>query len=453
MLNVVLTHGPQGLQLMFELGSKGAVLGFLGAPLPAVVLLGIAFCCLAACWGGNRRGYYDPRGRVVHRRNKFWAIAAVVVLVVLASRVHRRVVIDRGNQPIVTHTAVPQRDGVERAFSQLERELDHVGNQLDRVGDQVERALDHETNQIDTQVDRRTTELARQLERTAAQIRRQVEHVALQLARRHRETVHAVPIAVVHSSSPTDDPAVIEPSPPALPISGFIEVDAQAPAPPATPAPAAAPAARAATPSPSADVSHTAATQSSGANTEAVADTGGKADSHDWIKTEIVDEGHRKLVVVPGSFGATPKDAEHEALAAARLVIGDAIQRAYPKVGNWLPSVEAVHEDAVRRTYVEEIHRKTVSSGTPIIVYRAYQQVELSPPVFSRLVSNWKEEVVPHRLEALGGLAALLTLTFATGAAYFRLDDRTRGRYRVPLGIAAVSIIVVAAGAAAAVLI
>jgi hypothetical protein len=65
-------------------------------------------------------------------------------------------------------------------------------------------------------------------------------------------------------------------------------------------------------------------------------------------------------------------------------------------------------------------------------------------------VSNWKQDVVPGRLEALGGFAALLTLTFATGAAYFRLDDRTHGRYRGRLKLAAVAIIGAGAAAAAA---
>ncbi len=170
----------------------------------------------------------------------------------------------------------------------------------------------------------------------------------------------------------------------------------------------------------------------------------------DWAKTEIVDEDNRKLVVVQGGFAGTESEADHDTLEAARLVLGDAIQRAYPKVGKWLPPTEAVREVAVRLTYVEKIPRKTLSSGTPFIVYRAYKQVELSPKVYSQLLSNWKEEVVPRRLEALAGFAALLTLTFATGAAYFRLDDRTQGRYRGRLKVAAVAVIGAGAAAAAA---
>ncbi len=169
----------------------------------------------------------------------------------------------------------------------------------------------------------------------------------------------------------------------------------------------------------------------------------------DWTKTEIVDEGNRKLVVVPGGFAGSQKEAEQDALEAARLVVGDALQHQFPEVAAWRPTAEAVREDSVRRTFVEQIHRKTVSSGTPFVVYRAYHQVELSPTVNAQLISGWKQEVLPQRLEALGGLAALLTLTFATGAAYFRLDDRTQGRYRVPLKVGAAAIISACLAAAA----
>jgi hypothetical protein len=74
-------------------------------------------------------------------------------------------------------------------------------------------------------------------------------------------------------------------------------------------------------------------------------------------------------------------------------------------------------------------------------VYRAYHQVELSSAVNAQLLTGWKQEVLPRRLEGLVGVLAMLTLTFATGAAYFRLDDRTQGRYRLPLKVGAAAII------------
>jgi hypothetical protein len=108
-----------------------------------------------------------------------------------------------------------------------------------------------------------------------------------------------------------------------------------------------------------------------------------------------------------------------------------------------------VRNQAVRRTHVERIDRKTRSTGTPFHVYRAHNQVELSPAVRNALFPLWKEQIVARRLSALGGLAGLLTLCFGTVAAYFRLDERTAGHYRRRLKLAAVSL-VSAGGLAAA---
>jgi hypothetical protein len=382
----------------------------------------------------------------------------VICVIVLASRgfkdhAHGTVVIDPDQRPTVVRA-----ESLEDAVSRLERQLDRAGNQMDR-------AFDRTGNQVDTQVDRGATHIAQQLERLVAQIERRLGHVKRQISRRHRET--ARPVELVQAP---DDPVVIEPSAPPLPLVGLIPPDVQAPAAPptgpappapATPAPAAAPTqvAQSSTPSPTVStVSATAPKPSvkTAAAPPAEATAGSDEKLPEWTKAEIVDEGGRKLVVVPGGFAGSEKEAEQDALEAARTVVGKAIQQADPKVGEWLPSAESVRADAVRLTFVEKIHRKTVSTGTPFIVYRAYHQVELSPNVFNQLVSNWKNEVLPARLEALGGVVALLTLTFATGAAYFRLDERTQGRYRGRLKLAAVAIIsagVAAAGALAGALV
>ena len=135
------------------------------------------------------------------------------------------------------------------------------------------------------------------------------------------------------------------------------------------------------------------------------------------------------------------KEAEREALNQACLVIGNEIRTAYPKVGRWEPSADQIRQTAVRLTFVEEIPKKTLSTGTPFVVYRAYHQIELSPTVYARLIGGWKDEVIPHRLEAMAGLVGLLTLTFGTGAAYFRLNERTHGQYRWRLKLAAASVI------------
>ncbi|HEV8069270.1 MAG TPA: hypothetical protein VGP76_16135 [Planctomycetaceae bacterium] len=443
MLNVFLSQSPLGWDLSFQLGSSGGVLGFLGAPLACVALAGVAACCLAAMAHGNDPPQYDRRGRMCRRGSRFWVVPLVICAIVFASRgfkdhVHSTIVIDPDDRATVVRT-----ESLEDAVSRLERQLDHAGNQMDR-------AIDHTGTQIDTKIDRGAAQMVQHLERLAAQIERRLGIIKRQSSRRHRVTARPVEIAQA-----PDDPIVVEPSPPALPVLGLIPPDDPAPAtPPAvpsaspTPAPAAlGPVAQTSSASSSASVpSATAPKSTEKPSLASSADTAASADSvgeklPEWTKTEIIDEGNRKLLVVPGGFAGSEKEAENDALEAARTVIGKAIQQADPKVGDWLPSAEAVREDAVRHTFVEKIHRKTVSTGTPFIVYRAYHQVELSPTVFNQLVSNWRNEVLPGRLEALGGIVALLTLTFATGAAYFRLDERTHGRYRGRLKLAAVAII------------
>jgi hypothetical protein len=454
MLNVFLSHSPFGWELTFQLGSSGGVLGFLGAPLAFVALTGVAVCCLAAMAHGSGPPQYDRRGRMCRRGSRFWVYPLVICVIVLASRglkdhVHGTISVDPDNRPTVVRT-----ERLEDAVARLERDLDRAGNQMDR-------AIDRTGTQIDTQADRGATQMAQQLERLAAQIQRQLGLVKRQISRRHR-----VPSPPVELAQVQDDPIVVEPSPPALPILGLIPPDGPVPAaPPAVPSAPRAPAtpalgapgevAQSSAASSSASAPSATAPKPSGNASQAssLADAAASADSvgeklPEWTKTENVDEGSRKLVVVAGGFAGSEKEAEQDALEAARSVVGKAIQQADPKVGEWLPSAEAVREDAVRHTFVEKIHRKTVSTGTPFIVYRAYHQVELSPTVFDQLVSNWRNEVLPGRLEALGGIVALLTLTFATGAAYFRLDERTHGRYRGRLKLAAVAII--SAGVAAA---
>jgi hypothetical protein len=170
-----------------------------------------------------------------------------------------------------------------------------------------------------------------------------------------------------------------------------------------------------------------------------------------WVnETEIVS-GDGRLVVVTGEIGATVEEAEANARAAAVDAVRKDFAVAFPQSVGWEPPTRAVGSVAVRRAFVAEIDRKTLSSGTPFRVFRAYNQVELSPAVRKRIFPLWREEVVGRRIWDLGGLGALLTLTFGTLAVYFRLDDRTSGLYRRRLKLAAVSVIA-AGGLAAATL-
>ncbi len=456
LLSALLADVPMTWIRIVGLGSNDVTIGFLWLPLPVILLGCAALWLLAAGPRNNGPVAYDRYGRMVcQRRRRFWVVPVAICVIVLASRglrdhVHGTITVESDIRP----PALLERN---HADSDLEERLDRIGRHLDRVflhrASKIERRVDDGAAQIDGQVERTAAQLEQQLERVAAQIERRLDHVGKQISHKRPVTPHhAVPATTVVSQT-SEESAVIEPNPPALPVvgspSGEVAVAAAAPAAPPALSPPVPPVLKAPV-APVPPVGGTAAPAATSTPKAATIVEPASEKLPDWAKTEIVDEGHRKLVVVPGGFAGSEKEAEEEALEAARLVLGDAIQRAYPKVGHWLPPAAAIREDAVRRTFIEKIHRKTVSSGTPFIVYRGYQQIELSPAVFTQLLSNWKDQVLPGRLEELGAIAALLTLTFATGAAYFRLDDRTHGRYRRRLAVGAVAVIGAGVAAAAA---
>jgi hypothetical protein len=171
-----------------------------------------------------------------------------------------------------------------------------------------------------------------------------------------------------------------------------------------------------------------------------------------WVtqKEEVV-AGKKRLTVVPGEIGGTVEEAEASARTAAVDVARDDFVAAFPQARGWEAPARTVGAVAIRREFVEAIDRKT-SSGTAFRVFRAYNEVERSPAVRKQIFPLWKEEVVGRRILALGGLGALLTLTFGTLAVYFRLDDRTSGLYRRRLKLAAVSVIAAGGFAAATLL-
>jgi hypothetical protein len=171
----------------------------------------------------------------------------------------------------------------------------------------------------------------------------------------------------------------------------------------------------------------------------------------DWAKETERTIGDRQLVVVQGEIGATVD----EAVATGRTAVVERLRTdfsaAHPQATGWEPPASIAGE-AIRRSFVERVDRKTVSTGTPFSVYRAYEQVELSPIVRKKILPLWRNQIVEKRIWALGGLAGLLTLTFGTMAAYFRLDQRTAGLYRRRLKLAAVSVIAAGGMAAATML-
>ncbi len=171
----------------------------------------------------------------------------------------------------------------------------------------------------------------------------------------------------------------------------------------------------------------------------------------DWAKeTDRALDSDTKLVVVQGKIGLTVDEAVAAGRAAAFARLRSDFSAAHPQAASWEPP-SSITGDAIRRTFVERSDRKT-STGTPYSAYTAYEQVELSPSVRKQILPLWRNQIVEKRIWALGGLAGLLTLTFGTLAAYFRLDQRTSGVYRRRLKLAAVSVIAAGGMAAATVL-
>jgi hypothetical protein len=407
---------------------------------------GIGLCLaasmLACCYNGPPRGVRGTQFR--GRMPRILLVPLVVCLIVYASRgVHSTITIDPNDA----------EDGFSTSATTVERADSNFEHRIDRLGDHIDRSVDHTAWQLE-----------RHIERLVARIESHFNHLTAE--KPHKPVRPGVPVVVMRMR---EEPDVIEPNAPALPVTGAIPADAPsetsvatvpdktnpstAPTAGANPAPTVStstvvsvPPATAASTAPSSTVSAPVAAAAATATETAVE----SEKLPDWTKTEIVDEEHRKLVVVSGGLGGSQKEAEQNALEAARRVLGAEISRSYPRVRSWLPSTDAVQTDAVRLSFVEKVHRKTQSSGVPFIVYRAYNQIELSPAVYAQLISNWKEEVVPWRLELLGSCAALLTLTFATSAAYFRLNERTRGQYRGRLGLAAATVIAAGGAFAAA---
>lgn len=178
-------------------------------------------------------------------------------------------------------------------------------------------------------------------------------------------------------------------------------------------------------------------------------DTG--TDLPDWAK----ESGHSlgsdtKLVTLTGEIGATIDEAVVAGRVAAFERLRADFTAAHPQAATWEPPA-SITGNAIQHTFVQRLDRKT-STGTPFSVYRAYEQVELSPAVRKKILPLWRDQIVEKRIWALGGLAGLLTLTFGTLAAYFRLDQRTSGLYRRRLKLAAVSVIAAGGMAAATIL-
>lgn len=157
----------------------------------------------------------------------------------------------------------------------------------------------------------------------------------------------------------------------------------------------------------------------------------------DWALTPVSTEDDRQLVVVRSEQFADPAAAAAEALQAAT----DLVRRNFDEFNrlghySWSLDPQTVHSAAVRRTFTEPIQR---SAGEhDFTVYRTYLLVELSPSVRDQIEPIWREQVSQGRSAIVVVLLGLLTALAALVTGYFRLADRTDGRFLWPLRFATV---------------
>lgn len=169
----------------------------------------------------------------------------------------------------------------------------------------------------------------------------------------------------------------------------------------------------------------------------------------EWVDGGEIDTESGRLVVVNSEQFPEKQLAEQDALEEAVRVVRADFGESYNVRGNWSLAPDLVRERAVKETWFERISRSTGQNR--FYVYRAYQQVELSPEVRQAVWTSWRDQVVSRRLWILGGLLGFVTLMLGTAATYLRLDAVTGGNYRRRLKLASVSLLV-AGGLALAVL-
>lgn len=170
----------------------------------------------------------------------------------------------------------------------------------------------------------------------------------------------------------------------------------------------------------------------------------------DWIEAGEVREGDRTYVVVSGQQFADAAAARQDAIGRAAQVVYQDFVSAFRPSGQWLFTPRDAEAVALRDSFTEEIRR--TAGENEFTVYRTHLKVELSPGVRHAIEPIWRQQVSTGRSVITGSLLGLLTAVCAVLAGYFRLDDRTAGRYRWRLRFGSVAAVGLAAVAAVGVM-
>lgn len=162
----------------------------------------------------------------------------------------------------------------------------------------------------------------------------------------------------------------------------------------------------------------------------------------DWVKQAHVVENGRSFLVVSGQQFADPAAALNDALTKANTLLMNDFQSASRAFGQWILDPAEAWRIAGREKFTEEIRRS--AGENEFTVYRTHLRVEISPQVHDAIEPIWRQQVSTGRSAMAGATLALLTAVAAVLAGYFRLDDRTAGRYRWRLRAGSVATVLLA---------
>ncbi|WP_339730054.1 hypothetical protein [uncultured Gimesia sp.] len=134
-----------------------------------------------------------------------------------------------------------------------------------------------------------------------------------------------------------------------------------------------------------------------------------------------------KPVFQSGLF-ATREDALYDALSKAMEHLQANLMLRYPrfKINMWKLNPDLLRHTAYRRVYYQTVEHdfgNVLKSGEPFKqdMYRAYLEVEDSPPVRKMLFTKWRQNIGNERVAWLGGGFGLMTLLCAGVAVYLRV--------------------------------
>lgn len=163
-----------------------------------------------------------------------------------------------------------------------------------------------------------------------------------------------------------------------------------------------------------------------------------------WTSQDVLRLGSTKRdlqntvwrVVAESDWEKSVEEAREDVLDKTAGLVQEDFSQFYPG-GSALPK-EAIKDRVVRAEAVgSQVHEHV---DAPFTMYKVYWQVELSPNIREELSGTWKQEVAVQRAWLLGLVIALLTLIWASFAAYFHLDKKSGGAHRFRLKLAATAL-------------